>query len=89
MVIRSDSGSWGILRVLKGKNKLAKVAESRQTTRADILDALEAVVIEIADPDLNRQGGRLSSATEYMQSLSDDAEDGPENGAESSGADSA
>lgn len=60
--------SWfGLLRVLKGKQELAEAPETRQTTRADILDALEAVAIEIADPDLNRQGGRLRAIEEYLQ----------------------
>lgn len=47
---------------------MAEAPETRQTTRADILDALEAVAIEIADPDLNRQGGRLRAIEEYLQS---------------------
>lgn len=60
--------SWfGVLRVLKGKNELAKRPDTRQTTLQDLLDALEAVAIEIADPDLNRQGGRLRAVTEYLQ----------------------
>ena len=61
--------SWfGLLRVLKGTPpKLAKRTDVRQTTRVDILDALEAIAIELADPDLNRQGGRLGGVTEYLQ----------------------
>ena len=39
----------------------------RQTTLPHTLDALEAVAIEIADPDLNRQGGKLGDVTEYLQ----------------------
>lgn len=60
--------SWfGLVRVLKGEQTLAKAPGIRQTTPAQILDALEAVAIEIADPDLNRQGGRLGGSTEYLQ----------------------
>ena len=64
--------SWfGVLRVLKGKNELASRPETRLTKAADILDALEAVVIEITGPDLNRQGGRVGDATEYLQCTPD------------------
>lgn len=60
--------SWfGLLRVLKVEKRLANRAETRQTTEAHILNALEAVAIEIADPDINRQGGRLRNVTEYLQ----------------------
>ena len=60
--------SWfGVLRVLKGKATLAMRPAVRQTTLARTLDALEAVAIEIADPDLNRQGGKLGDVTEYLQ----------------------
>ncbi|MCY3590318.1 MAG: hypothetical protein OXH32_01610 [Acidobacteria bacterium] len=60
--------SWfGLLRVLKGSQELAEPPKTHQTKRADILDALEAVAIEIADPDLNRQGGRLRAIEEYLQ----------------------
>ena len=60
--------SWfGLVRVLKGDQKLTQAPVTRQTTPAEILDALEAVAIEIADPDLNRQGGRLGGSTEYLQ----------------------
>ncbi len=65
--------SWfGLLRVVKKDQKLAEPPKTKQTTRADILDALEAVAIEIADPDLNRQGGRLRTIEEYLQ-CEDDA----------------
>jgi len=60
--------SWfGLLRVLKRSQKLAEPPKTHQTKRPDILDALEAVAIEIADPDLNRQGGRLRAIEEYLQ----------------------
>ena len=60
--------SWfGLLRVLKGSQKLAGPPKTHQTKRPEILDALEAVAIEIADPDLNRQGGRLRAIEEYLQ----------------------
>lgn len=60
--------SWfGLLRVLKGSQELAGPPKTHQTKRPDILDALEAVAIEIADPDLNRQGGRLRAIEEYLQ----------------------
>ena len=66
--------SWfGLLRVLKvekkGEKQLASRADTKQTTEAHILNALEAAAIEIADPDLNRQGGRLRNVTEYVQVL--------------------
>lgn len=71
--------SWfGVLRVVKGKKELAEPAETKSTTRRDILNALEAVVIEIAAPDLNRQGGRLGGAIEYLQYTADYAEQSPE-----------
>ena len=60
-------GWFGLLRVLKGSQELAEPPKTHQTKRADILDALEAVAIEIADPDLNRQGGRLRAIEEYLQ----------------------
>lgn len=60
--------SWfGLRGVKKTDNELTKGAETRQTTEAHILNALEAVAIEIADPDLNRQGGRLPNDGEYLQ----------------------
>lgn len=61
--------SWfGLRRVKKTDNELdQKRPETRQTTEAHILDALEAVAIEIADPNLNRQGGRLPNDAEYLQ----------------------
>ncbi len=67
--------SWfGLLRVLKGSQKLADPPKTHQTKRPEILDALEAVAIEIADPDLNRQGGRLRAIEEYLQ-CGDDVEE--------------
>jgi len=64
--------SWfGVLRVLKGEKRLAEPSDGKLTTRGDILNALEAVVIEIAAPDLNRQGGQLGGATEYLQYTAD------------------
>jgi hypothetical protein len=68
--------SWfGVLRVLKGEKKLAEPSDRKLTTRVDILNALEAVVIEIAAPGLNRQGGQLGGATEYLQYTTDDADE--------------
>ena len=68
--------SWfGLLRVLKGNKELAEPTDRKLTTRAAILNALEAVVIEIASPDLNRQGGQLGGATEYLQYTADDADE--------------
>lgn len=71
--------SWfGVLRVLKVKKELADPRGTQKTARPAVLDALEAVAIEIADPDLNRQGGRLGGVTEYLQvSLPDKAKEEP------------
>lgn len=59
--------SWFGLRGVKKDNELAGPAKTRQTTESHILNALEAVAIEIADPDLNRQGGKLPNDAEYLQ----------------------
>lgn len=63
-----EAGLPGRIRVKKTDNEPdQKRPETRQTTEAHILDALEAVAIEIADPNLNRQGGRLPNDAEYLQ----------------------
>ena len=78
--------SWfGLLRVLKGSQKLADPPKTHQTKRPEILDALEAVAIEIADPDLNRQGGRLRAIEEYLQCGDDVEEQRAEDGGSAAG----
>ncbi len=60
--------SWfGLRGVRTTYNELAGPTKGRQTTEAHALNALEAVAIEIADPDLNRQGGSLPNDAEYLQ----------------------
>ena len=73
LAVRWKYFSWfGLLRVLKGERELAEPSDRKLTTRPAILNALEAVVIEIAAPALNRQGGQLGGAIEYLQHTVDD-----------------
>lgn len=66
--------SWfGVLKV-KSTKELSDPFQARPASPQAILDALEAVAIEISDPPINRQGGRFPGATAYRQY--DPGEDG-------------
>lgn len=59
--------SWfGIRKVLAG-GELGTVKAGAQPKRADILNTLEALVISISEPKLNRQSGTWKPAVEYFQ----------------------
>lgn len=58
--------SWfGIRRV--NKDGLAIIKDKVITERADVLNTLEAMIISISEPKLNRQGGAWQPAEEYFQ----------------------
>ncbi len=42
---------------------------------SDALNEIEGILIEIIEPKLNKQGGRLSGATEYFQEIDDKIRD--------------
>jgi hypothetical protein len=65
---RWDRFSWfGLCRVLKGENKLAPPAENVGLKRTTILNHIEGVLIHVAEPPLNRQGGKLPGVDNYLQ----------------------
>lgn len=65
--------SWfGIRKVInqpgsKQRKILGAIPEGVHSTRADFLNTLEAVMISISEPKLNRQGGTWQPAEEYFQ----------------------
>lgn len=65
--------SWfGIRKVIKKPGSkqvkiLGAIAKGAYPKRADILNTLEALVISISEPKLNRQGGTWKPAVEYFQ----------------------
>ena len=59
--------SWfGILKV-KGGKELVKVASAYQTNTKDMVDHLEAILLAVIEPPLNKQGGKWTVATQYIQ----------------------
>ena len=65
---RWDLFSWFGLRYVKRNRQLSSRFETRQVTLAQILNVLEGICLEVADPPLNAQSARFGdSAEEYMQ----------------------
>ncbi len=60
--------SWfGTREVIAGGKKL-KAPKARASTSFDTaLNHLEAILIHVAEPPLNRQGGKWGSASQYLQ----------------------
>jgi len=59
--------SWfGILKVVKSK-KLAYKAAAYTTNIQDMLDHLEAILLAVVEPSLNKQGGKWAKTPQYIQ----------------------
>ncbi|MCX7689095.1 MAG: GIY-YIG nuclease family protein [Fimbriimonadales bacterium] len=64
--------SWfGILGVNENTHELQDLDElgNQALLLPDVLNTLEAIVIAVAEPRLNRQGGRWGRANQYFQAL--------------------
>ncbi len=70
---QDTSGRWfyfswfGTRRVKKTNNQLSIKAAGIQGKHPDLLNQIEAMVIEVAEPQHNKQGGRFNGAEEYLQ----------------------
>jgi hypothetical protein len=59
--------SWfGIRKVVGGEN-LASIAAAYKTDTKDMLDHLEAILLAVVEPQLNKQGGKWIGASQYIQ----------------------
>ena len=59
--------SWFGVKWVKGNGKLSKGSQSANAKISDALNHLEAILIDVAEPKLNRQGGKWSSTVKYKQ----------------------
>lgn len=59
--------SWFGTRWVTKKGVLSADTEGVNITSADAMDILEAVLISVAEPRLNRQGGKFKDADQYLQ----------------------
>ena len=59
--------SWFGIRKVRMNGRLGAITGGATPTKADILDTLEAVMISISEPKLNRKGGKWKIAKEYFQ----------------------
>lgn len=66
LATRWDRFSWFGVRPVTSSGALLE-ADSRQFTSREAIDAFEAVLIEVMETPLNRQGGRWAGAVEYLQ----------------------
>lgn len=66
LATRWDRFSWFGVRPVTSSGTLLE-ADSRQFTSREAIDAFEAVLIEVMETPLNRQGGRWAGAVEYLQ----------------------
>ncbi len=65
--------SWfGTRRVLKS-GKLAAPTAKKHPAMTTVLDQVEAILIAVAEPKLNRQGGKFGNANAYEQVYDEDA----------------
>jgi hypothetical protein len=61
---RWDRFSWFGFKKVKKDNTLSKGAESKWISRQDLVNVLEGIVIEIAEPQMNNQKGRFGDKVE-------------------------
>lgn len=64
---RWDMFSWFGTRQVIAQGKLKAPKASASTTFDTALNHLEAILIHVAEPPLNRQGGKWGSAVQYLQ----------------------
>jgi hypothetical protein len=59
--------SWFGLRKVKKNNVLGNDPTRRSGSRTDIGNVLEGILIEVAEPFMNKQRGKLKPVTLYIQ----------------------
>jgi len=65
---RWDIFSWFGLQKVKGNNELGMRSEVKISSRADLANVLEGILIEVAEPPMNSQKGRFGRRVErYIQ----------------------
>ena len=64
---RWDRFSWFGLRFVRNDGTLAKPASVKLGKHKELLNVLEGICIELAEPPLNSQGGRLRGVERYTQ----------------------
>ncbi|MBI4949546.1 MAG: GIY-YIG nuclease family protein [Deltaproteobacteria bacterium] len=63
---RWDSFSWFGFSIVKKNNTLTDPPRNKQNNLSNILNIMEGVVIAVAEPPLNRQGGRFKDVERYL-----------------------
>lgn len=65
--------SWfGIRKVVGGGERLADIAAGYKTDTRDMLDHLEAILLAVVEPPLNKQGSKWVGAPQYIQEKHDE-----------------
>lgn len=70
--------SWYGIRWVTKKGSLSAPADGAHSTKGDVLNHIEAILISAAEPSLNRQGGRWGENVEQYRQYRDKESLGPE-----------